>query len=99
MEVNLTDWLGENLLGDLAESRLPLGVAEIMSLDLVLIMLAVGQWPWAVVATGPSLWWLQILVARVSLSMLLLLRPTLLAKVAACPAIDPQPPRWSAAAG
>ena len=54
-----------------------------MSLDLVLIMLAVGALAGAGVAVSrPDLWWLQILVAAgVSVGMLLLLRPTLMAKV------------------
>ena len=46
-------------------------------------MLAVGALAGAAVAViAPSLWWLQILVASgISIMMLLLLRPTLLAKV------------------
>jgi membrane protein implicated in regulation of membrane protease activity len=83
MEVNLTDWLGDNSWAIWLSLAFLLGVAEIMSLDLVLIMLAVGALAGAVVAVlAPSLWWLQILAATVvSISMLLLLRPTLLAKV------------------
>jgi membrane protein implicated in regulation of membrane protease activity len=87
MEVNLTDWLGENSWAIWVSLAFLLGIAEIISLDLVLIMLAVG----ALVAAGvavvaPSLWWLQILVAAgVSVSMLLLLRPTLVAKVRSMP--------------
>ena len=42
MEVNLTDWLGENSWAIWLSLAFLLGVAEIMSLDLVLIMLAVG---------------------------------------------------------
>jgi membrane protein implicated in regulation of membrane protease activity len=58
-----------------------------MSLDLVLIMLAVGALAGAGIAViAPSLWWLQILVASgISIMMLLLLRPTLLAKVRSMP--------------
>ena len=80
MEVNLTDWLGENSWAIWLSLAFLLGIAEIMSLDLVLIMLAVGALAGAVVALlAPSLWWLQILAATgVSISMLLLLRPTLL---------------------
>ena len=83
MEVNLTDWLGDNSWAIWLSLAFLLGVAEIMSLDLVLIMLAVGALAAAGVAVlAPSLWWLQILVATaVTVSMLLLLRPTLLAKV------------------
>jgi membrane protein implicated in regulation of membrane protease activity len=83
MEVNLTDWLGDNSWAIWLSLAFLLGVAEIMSLDLVLIMLAVGALAGAAVAViAPSLWWLQILVASgISIMMLLLLRPTLLAKV------------------
>jgi membrane protein implicated in regulation of membrane protease activity len=87
MEVNLTDWLGDNSWALWLSLAFLLGIAEIVSLDLVLIMLAVGALGGAVVAlVAPSLWWLQILAAiTVSLSMLLLLRPTLLAKVRSMP--------------
>ena len=83
MEVNLTDWLGENSWAIWVSLAFLLGIAEIMSLDLVLIMLAVGALAGAAVAVvAPTLWWLQILVATgISVMMLLLLRPTLLAKV------------------
>ena len=84
MEVNLTDWLGDNAWAIWLSLAFLLGIAEIMSLDLVLIMLAVGALAAAGVAVlAPSLWWLQILTATgISLAMLLLLlRPTLLAKV------------------
>ena len=83
MEVNLTDWLGENSWAIWLSLAFLLSIAEIMSLDLVLIMLAVGALAGAGIAVlAPSVWWLQILVAAgVSISMLLLLRPTLLAKV------------------
>jgi membrane protein implicated in regulation of membrane protease activity len=42
MEVNLTDWLGDNAWAIWLSIAFLLAVAEIMSLDLVLIMLAVG---------------------------------------------------------
>ena len=42
MEVNLTDWLGDNSWAIWLSLAFLLGIAEIMSLDLVLIMLAVG---------------------------------------------------------
>ena len=83
MGVNLTDWLGDNSWAIWLSLAFLLAIAEIMSLDLVLIMLAVGALGGAVVAAfAPSLWWLQILAAAgISVAMLLLLRPTLLAKV------------------
>ena len=87
MEVNLTDWMGDNAWAIWLSLAFILGIAEIMSLDLVLIMLAVGALAGAGVAVlAPSLWWLQVLVATlISLAMLLLLRPTLLAKVRSMP--------------
>lgn len=87
MEVNLTDWLGDNSWAIWLSLAFLLAIAEIMSLDLVLIMLAVGALAGAGVAViAPSLWWLQILVASgISIMMLLLLRPTLLAKVRSMP--------------
>jgi membrane protein implicated in regulation of membrane protease activity len=42
VEVNLTDWLGDNSWAIWLSLAFLLGIAEIMSLDLVLIMLAVG---------------------------------------------------------
>ena len=55
MEVNLTDWLGDNSWAIWLSLAFLLGVAEIMSLDLVLIMLAVGALAGAVVAVlAPS---------------------------------------------
>jgi membrane protein implicated in regulation of membrane protease activity len=83
VEVNLTDWLGEHAWAIWLSLAFLLGVAEVMSLDFVLIMLAVGALAGAGVAVlAPTLWWLQVLVAAgVSVGMLLALRPTLLAKV------------------
>ena len=74
MEVNLTEWMGENSWAIWLSLAFLLAIAEIMSLDLVLIMLAVGALAGAAVAVlAPSLWWLQILTAAgVSITMLLL---------------------------
>ena len=80
---NLTDWLGENGWALWLSLAFLLAVAEVLSLDLVLIMLAVGAVAGAGVAlVAPGLWWLQVIVAlAVSVGMLLVLRPTLMAKV------------------
>jgi membrane protein implicated in regulation of membrane protease activity len=85
--VNLTDWLGDNAWALWLSLAFLLAVAEILSLDLVLIMLAVGALAGGVVALiAPDLWWLQIAVAAgVSIATLALLRPTLLAKVRSLP--------------
>ncbi len=87
MEVNLTDWLGEHAWAIWLSLAFLLAVAEILSMDLVLIMLAVGALAGAGVAViAPGLWWLQILVAAgVSVGTLLLLRPTLIEKVRRMP--------------
>jgi membrane protein implicated in regulation of membrane protease activity len=87
MEVNLTDWLGDNAWALWLSLAFLLGVAEVLSLDLVLIMLAVGALAGAgVAAVAPDLWWAQVIAAAaVSVGMLLLLRPTLLAKVRTMP--------------
>jgi membrane protein implicated in regulation of membrane protease activity len=83
VEVNLTDWLGDNAWALWLSLAFLLAVAEILSLDLVLIMFAAGALAGAGVALlAPGLWWLQILVAAgVSVGMLLVLRPTLMARV------------------
>ena len=85
--MNLTDWLGDNPWALWLTLAVLLAVAEILSLDLVLIMLAVGALAGMGVALiAPGLWWLQILVAcGVSVATLALLRPTLLAKVRSLP--------------
>jgi membrane protein implicated in regulation of membrane protease activity len=83
VEVSLTDWLGDNAWALWLSLAFLLAVAEILSLNLVLIMFAVGALAGAVMALlVPDLWWLQILVAAgVSVGMLALLRPTLLARI------------------
>jgi len=83
----LTDWLGDNAWALWLSLAFLLAVAEILSLNLVLIMFAVGALAGAVMALlVPDLWWLQILVAAgVSVGMLALLRPTLLARISNMP--------------
>lgn len=85
--VNLMDWLGEHGWAIWLGAALLLGVAEIFTLDFVLIMVAAGALAGAVTAAiAPHLWWLQIgVAAAVSVLMLLLLRPTLLEKVRRMP--------------
>lgn len=87
MGVNLTDFLGDHVWTIWLSIALLLGVAEIISLDLVLIMLAAGALGGAVVAAiAPDLWWLQVLVAAgVSVGSLALLRPTLMEKIRSMP--------------
>lgn len=83
----MTDWLGQHAWAIWLGLASLLAVAEILSLDLVLIMLAVGALAGAGTAViAPGLWGLQIAVATaVSVGTLLLLRPTLLEKVRRLP--------------
>lgn len=83
----MTDWLGDNAWAIWLSLAFLLAVAEILSLDLVLIMLAAGALAGAGVAVvAPDLWWLQMLAAgAVSVGTLALLRPTLMARVRAMP--------------
>ena len=61
--MNLTDWLGDHGWALWLSLALLLAVAEVVSLDLVLIMLAVGALAAAgTAAVAPDLWVLQILV-------------------------------------
>lgn len=87
MGENLIDWLGEHAWAIWLSLALLLAVAEIMSLDLVLIMLAAGALAGALTALiAPDLWWLQVLVAAaVTVGSLALLRPTLMQRVRAAP--------------
>ncbi len=79
----MTDWLSEHAWAIWLSLAFLLAVAETVSLELVLIMFAAGALAAAGVAVlAPTLWWLQILVAAgVSVGMLALLRPTLLARI------------------
>jgi membrane protein implicated in regulation of membrane protease activity len=85
--MNLTDWLGDHAWAIWLSLAFLLAVAEVVSLDLVLIMLAVGALAGAGVAVAaPDLWWLQVLAATgVSVAMLALLRPTLIQQVRQMP--------------
>ncbi len=87
MGVNLTDWLGDHLWALWLSLAFLLLIAELLSLDLVLVMLAVGALAAAgTAAIAPDLWWLQVLVGvAVSTGTLAVLRPTLLKKVRDAP--------------
>lgn len=84
---NLADVLGAHPWAVWFGLALLLAVAETLSLDFVLIMLAAGAAAGGVTAlVAPGLWWLQLAVAIVvSVGTLLLLRPTLLRRVRALP--------------
>ena len=72
------DWLSDNLWAAWASAAVLLGVAEMLSLDLILIMIAVGAVGGMVLAVIGAPVALQMLVAAgVSVAMLALVRPTL----------------------
>lgn len=83
----MIEWLSENSWAIWLGLAVLLAVAEFLSLDLVLIMFAVGALAGAgVAAVAPGALWLQILVATgVAIGTLLLLRPTLMARVRSMP--------------
>ncbi len=80
-------WLAEHLWVAWLTLAALLAVTEMMTLDLTLLMLAVGALAGGLVAIAlPGLLWLQITVAvAVAVAMLALLRPTLLAKIRSLP--------------
>ena len=72
------DWLGDNLWAAWAGAAVLLGVAEMLSLDLVLIMVAVGAVAGMVMALVGAPVAAQVLVAAaVSVAMLGLVRPAI----------------------
>lgn len=76
------DWIGDNLWSVWLTAAAVLGVAELMSLDLVLVMLAVGAMAGAVVALAGAPLVLQLLVAGgASAAMLLLVRPSMVKRM------------------
>lgn len=83
MPMNLTDWLGDNPWALWLTLAVLLGIAEILSMDFVLIMIAIGALAGAVLgAVVPALWWLQILAAAaVSVGLLAAARPTIMRRV------------------
>ncbi|MGY2703448.1 NfeD family protein [Nocardioides sp. HB32] len=76
------DWLSENAWAAWLGVAAVLGAAELVSLDLVLIMLAVGALAGAVTAVLGAAVIAQILVAGLaSIAMLALVRPNLVARL------------------
>jgi membrane protein implicated in regulation of membrane protease activity len=72
------DWLGDNVWAAWLSAGVLLGVAEMFSLDLVLIMLAVGAVAGMVTAILGAPFAVQVLVAAgASVAMLGVVRPTL----------------------
>lgn len=76
------DWLSEHVWAVWVGLAALLGVAELVSLDLVLVMLAAGALGGAVTAAAGGAVVLQLLVAAVvSVGMLALVRPSLVARL------------------
>jgi len=72
------DWLGDNLWAAWVGAAVLLGIAEMLSLDLVLIMLAVGAVAGMVLALAGAPFAAQVIVAAgVSVAMLGVVRPAL----------------------
>jgi membrane protein implicated in regulation of membrane protease activity len=83
----MMEWLAENLWVAWLVLATLLAVAEMLTLDFTLLMLAAGALAGGLVALAfPGVLWLQILMAVVvAVSMLGLARPTLLRKIRAMP--------------
>lgn len=81
------EWIRGNLWAAWGILALGLAAAELLTLDLTLLMLASGALMGGVTALiFPGLVWLQVIVAvATALATLFLLRPTLLAKVRSDP--------------
>ena len=76
------DWLSDNAWAVWVGIAAFLGIAELMSLDLVLIMLAVGAAGGAVTAAAGGAVVLQVVVAAVvSIGMLALVRPSVVRRL------------------
>lgn len=77
------DWVREHLWAGWGVLAMALAAAELLTLDLTLLMLAAGAAAGGVAAlVFPGVIWLQVVVALVTaVATLFLLRPTLLAKV------------------
>ena len=84
---DLLAWVRDNLWAGWGLAALGLAAAELLTLDLTLLMLAVGAAAGGVTAlVFPGLIWLQLVVAIVTaVATLFLLRPTLLEKVRKAP--------------
>lgn len=86
-EDGLFAWLSAHAWSVWGVAALGLAAAELLTLDLTLLMLAAGAAAGGATALlFPGLWWLQVVVAIVvAVLTLLVLRPTLLDKVRNAP--------------
>ncbi|RMB59753.1 NfeD family protein [Tessaracoccus antarcticus] len=86
-EDGLFGWLAAHAWAFWGVIALGLAAAELLTLDLTLLMLAAGAAAGGATAlVFPGVWWLQVVVAiAVAILTLAVLRPTLLAKVRNAP--------------
>jgi membrane protein implicated in regulation of membrane protease activity len=83
------DWLGEHLWAGWLALAIVLGGAELLSLDLILLMLAVGCIAGAITGAIGAAFILQFLVAgAASVAMLALVRPNLIKKLHSGPELQ-----------
>ena len=83
------DWVGEHAWAAWLAIAMVLGVAELVSLDLILVMLAAGALAGAVTAAIGAPVILQILVAAgVSVGMLAMVRPNLVKRLHSGPELQ-----------
>jgi membrane protein implicated in regulation of membrane protease activity len=76
------DWLGDHIWAAWLLLAVVLGVAEMVSLDLILLMVAVGALVGGLVALAGAPFILQVLLAAgASGAMLMLVRPSLVARL------------------
>jgi membrane protein implicated in regulation of membrane protease activity len=83
------DWLGDHLWAGWLALAIALGAAELLSLDLILLMLAVGAIAGAITGALGAAVILQVLVAAgASVAMLALVRPNLVRQLRSGPELQ-----------
>ncbi len=84
----MTDWMSEHAWATWLGFAVILALIELMSLDLVLLMFALGALAAAVVAGfGAPLWAAILVFAAVSLALLFFVRPSVVARLHAGPTL------------
>src|SRR5882757_8048498 len=84
----MVDWLSDHAWASWIGLAVVLALVELMSLDLVLLMFAIGALAAAVVAGfGAPLWAAVLVFAAVSLGLLFFVRPSVVAKLHAGPTL------------
>lgn len=84
----MTDWMSDHAWATWIGLAVILALVELMSLDLVLLMFALGALAAAVVAAfGAPLWFAVLVFAAVSLALLFFVRPSVVARLHAGPTL------------